>query len=93
MGEYVHIRLEPYITPAYGTHLAYFRQIAPLKGVGDLWIRDASDDIGEQYSYSLWAGPDILVDAPPYGSIDTNPVFGQTNRVWTLVHSRSNVAF
>jgi hypothetical protein len=90
MGEYVHIPLEPYITPYYGTNLAYFRQIAPLKGVGDLWIRDASNDIGEQYSYSLWVSPDILVDAPPYGSADTNPVFGQVNRVWALVHNRSN---
>ncbi len=90
MGEYVHVPLEPYITPSYGTNLAYFRQVAPLKGVGDLWIRDTNNDIGEQYSYSLWASPDILVDAPPYGSVDTNPVFGQVNRVWALVHNRSN---
>jgi len=90
MGEYVHIPLEPYITPYYGTNLAYFRQVAPLKGVGDLWIQDASDDNGEQYSNSLWASPDILVDAPPYGSVDMNPVFGQVNRVCAVVHNRSN---
>jgi hypothetical protein len=90
MAEYVHIPLEPYITPYYGTNLAYFRQVAPLKGVGDLWIRDASDDPGEQYSWSLWASPDILVDAPPYGSVDVNPVFGQMNRVSVVVHNRSN---
>jgi hypothetical protein len=90
MGEYVHIPLEPYITPVYGTNLAYFRQVAPLKGVGDLWVRDASSDSGEQGNSWLWASPDILVDAPPYGSVDVNPAFGQVNRVWALVHNRSN---
>lgn len=92
MGEYVHIPLEPYITPYYGTNLAYFRQVAPLKGLGDLWIRDANNDLGEQYSYSLWSSPDILVDAPPYGSVDLNPAFGEVNRVWAQVHNRSNAA-
>jgi YD repeat-containing protein len=90
MGEYVHIPLHLYITPFYGTNLAYFRQIAPLKGLGDLWIRDAGDDSGEQYSNSLWASPDILVDVPPYGSVDVNPAFGQVNRVSVVVHNRSN---
>jgi hypothetical protein len=87
-GEYIHDPLD--VPSSYGTNLAYFRQVAPLKGVGDLWIRDANDDVGEQYSYSLWASPDILVDAPPYGSVNVNPVFGQVNRVWALVHNRSN---
>lgn len=90
MAEYAHIPLHPYITPVYGTNLAYFRQVAPLKGLGDLWIRDAVNDIGEQYSYSLWASPDILVDAPPYGSVDVNPVFGKVNRVSVIVHNRSD---
>jgi hypothetical protein len=92
MGEYVHIPLEPYITPSYGTNLAYFRQVAPLKGIGDLWIHDASNDTGEQYSSSLWSSPDIVVDAPPYGSVDVNPVFNKKNRVSVIVHNRSNVA-
>jgi hypothetical protein len=90
MAEYIHIPLEPYITPLYGTNLAYFRQVSPLKGIGDLWIRDASNDLGEQYSFSLWASPDIIVDAPPHGSVDANPVFGSVNRVWAMVHNRSN---
>ncbi|MCD4706556.1 MAG: hypothetical protein K8S62_02320, partial [Candidatus Sabulitectum sp.] len=90
-GEYVHIPLEPYITPIYGTNLAYFRQMAPLKGIGDLWIRDSASDNGEQYSDSLWASPDILVDAPPYGSVDVNPVFGAINHVSANVHNRSDV--
>lgn len=93
MGEYVHAPNHPYIytDDAYGTNLAYFRQHAPLKGIiGDLWIRDAADDNGEQYSNSLWASPDILVDAPPYGSVDLNPVFGQVNHVWAVVHNRSD---
>jgi hypothetical protein len=91
MAEYVHDPLDSYITPSYGTDLAYFRQHSPLRGVGDLWLRDAIDDPGEQYSRSLWASPDILVDAPPYGTFDGNPVFGVANRVVTEVHNRSNV--
>lgn len=91
MGEYVHIPLEPYITPSYGTNLAYFRQVAPLKGIGDLWVRDSSDDNGEQYNHTGWSSPDTLVDSPPYGSVDINPVFGQVNRVWVTVHNRGNV--
>ena len=90
MAEYVHIPLHPFITPSYGTNLAFFRQIAPLKGLGDLWIRDSSTDNGEQANHSLWASPDILMDAPPYGSVDANAVFGEVNRVWTFVHNRSN---
>jgi hypothetical protein len=95
MAEYVHAPNHPYIytDDTYGTNLAYFRQHAPLKGIiGDLWIRDAADDSGEQYSNSLWASPDILVDAPPYGSVDVNPVFGQVNHVWAVVHNRSEAA-
>ncbi len=93
MAEYVHIPLHPYITPFYGTNLAYFRQHSPLKGIiGDLWIRDGANDTGEQYSTSLWASPDILVDAPPYGSVDVNPVFGKVNRVWVVVHNRSEAS-
>jgi len=89
-AEYVHVPLHPTITPVYGTNLAYFRQVAPLKGIGDLWIRDASGDNGEQYSNAAWASPDIMVDAPPYGSADVNPAFSQVNRVWAVVHNRSN---
>lgn len=91
MAEYVHPPLDPYITPYYGTNLAYFRQVAPLKGIGDLWIRDANNDTGEQYSHSLWASPDILADAPPYGTVNENPVFGQVNRVSAMVHNRADV--
>lgn len=87
-GEYIHTTLN--VPSIYGTNLAYFRQIKPLSGIGDLWIRDAGNDTGQQYSYSLWESPDILVDAPPYGSVDVNPVFGQVNRVWAVVHNRSN---
>ena len=89
-AEYAHIPLHPTITPIYGTNLAYFRQIAPLKGIGDLWIRDSTSDTGEQFSSSAWSSPDILVDAPPYGAADVNPVFSQVNRVWSMVHNRSN---
>lgn len=91
MGEYIHIPLDPHITPYYGTNLAYFRQIAPLKGIGDLWIRDANDDNGEQYNHSGWSSPDIQVDAPPYGSGSLNPILGQDNHVSVIVHNRSNV--
>lgn len=90
MAEYAHDPLDPYITPTYGTNLAYFRQVAPLKGVGDIWLRDAWDDPGEQYSASLWASPDIVVDAPPYGGTDVNPAFGAVNHVWAVVHNRSD---
>ncbi len=90
MAEYVHIPLEPLITPHYGSNLAYFRQILPLQGIGDLWIRDAGDDNGEQFSYSLWTSPDIFVDAPPYGSANVNAVFGTVNRVRVLVHNRGS---
>lgn len=92
MAEYVHSPTEPYIyqESVYGTNLAYFRQVAPLKGIiGDNWIRDAWDDNGEQYSKSGWTSPDILVDAPPYGAVDVNPVFGQVNRVSAMVNNRS----
>jgi hypothetical protein len=88
MSEYIHDPLD--VPSVYGTNLTYFRQVAPLKGVSDLWIRDADDDNGEQFSNSLWASPDILVDAPPYSSVDVNPVFGQVNRVWVVVHNRSD---
>lgn len=92
MAEYVHAPDHPYIykDSVYGTNLAYFRQVAPLKGVGDLWIEDAADDDGEQYSHSQWVSPDILVDAPPYGSVDVNAVFGKINRVWVAVRNRSD---
>ena len=90
LAEYIHIPLDSRITPYYGTNLAYFRQNFQLTGIGDLWIKDAYNDDGEQYSYSLWASPDILVDAPPYGSVDTNPVFNQVNRVYAQVHNRSD---
>jgi len=95
MGEYVHAPDHPYIytDAVYGRNLAYFRQHAPLKGIiGDLWIRDAANDNGEQYSNSLWASPDILVDAPPYGPTDVNPIFGQVNRVRVVVHNRSEAS-
>jgi hypothetical protein len=90
MAEYVHIPLHPFITPTYGTNLAFFRQVKPLRGLGDLWLRDSAADTGEQCSSALWTSPDILVDAPPLGSVDANPVFNRTNRVWAVVHNRSN---
>jgi hypothetical protein len=92
MGEYVHAPLDAHITPYYGTNLAYFRQVAPLKGIGDLWVRDApgASDNGEQYSSALWTSPDILVDAPPFGSTDVNPIFSVVNRVSAMVHNRSD---
>ena len=48
MAEYIHTPDHPYIftEEVYGTNLAYFRQVAPLKGIGDLWIRDANNDTG-----------------------------------------------
>lgn len=78
------------VNNTYGGYHEYFRQHSPLQGIGDLWIRDAWNDNGEQYSQSLWASPDILVDAPPYGSVNLNPVFNVPNRVWAIVHNRSN---
>jgi hypothetical protein len=91
-AEYTHL---PYDAPAiYGTHLAYFRQILPLRGVADLWVKDSPADDGEQHSQApWWTSPDILVDAPPYdGMPDVSPVLGQLNRVWTRIANRSDVA-
>jgi hypothetical protein len=88
LAEYIHKPLE--VPSIYGINLAYFRQIYPLKGIGDLWIKDSISDTGEQYSAAQWASPDINVDAPPYGGEDVSPVFGQVNRVWTVVRNRSN---
>ncbi|MBI4888974.1 MAG: hypothetical protein HY821_00025 [Acidobacteria bacterium] len=86
LAEYIH---DPLTVPvSYGTNLAYFRQNSPLRGIGDLFVHDASTDTGEQVSPNLWASPDIAVDAPPYGSVDVNPVFGQVNRVWAVVYNR-----
>jgi hypothetical protein len=93
MAEYVHIPLEPYITPYYGTHLDYFRQHDPLKGViGDLFVKGTPSDNGEQYGETGWTSPDIVVDAPPYGIIDTNPGWSVVNHVWAVVHNRSEAA-
>ena len=75
-----------------GTELAYFRQHSPLLGIGDLWIKDSASDDGSQCSQSLWVSPDILVDAPPYGSSNLNPVFGVVNRVWATVRNRGDLA-
>jgi hypothetical protein len=92
-AEYVHDPRHPYIftDAVYGTNLAYFRQTAPLQGLGDLWIRDAASDSGEQRSPNGWESPDIMVDAPPFGSVDVNPVFGVVNRVSAMVHNRGDV--
>ncbi|MFQ5981421.1 MAG: VWA domain-containing protein [Candidatus Heimdallarchaeota archaeon] len=96
-AEYIHPPLNgsPKPVPAiYGRNLAYFRQRAPLLGISDLWIKDSPEDNGEQFSKSpWWSSPDIYVDAPPYDGIrDTNPVFGQSNRVWALVRNRGDQA-
>jgi hypothetical protein len=88
MGEYIHDPLD--VPSIYGTNLAYFRQHSPLTGIGDLFIHDSSFDTGEQGSPYLWASPDILVDAPPYGSADGNPIFGAVNRVSANVYNRSD---
>jgi hypothetical protein len=96
-AEYIHTPLD--VPDSYGTHLAYFRQRAPLKGntdeigkIADLWIKDSPTDDGEQYSGApWWTSPDILVDTPPYDGIpDLNPVFDHTNHVWALVRNRIN---
>lgn len=89
-SEYVHEQDDTYITDAYGTTFEYYRQYEPLKGIGDLWIKDANWDDGNQYSYSLWASPDIHVDAPLYGSRSESPVFGVANHVWATVRNRGD---
>lgn len=84
----------PYDVPGiYGTEHAYFRQHSPLRGISDLFIKDSPIDTGEQYNASpFWTSPDIIVDAPPYGSTDVNPTFGVPNRVWVNVHNRTDEA-
>lgn len=93
-AEYIHPPLggSPPVPSSYGTNLAYFRQVAPLKGIADLWIKDSPADDGEQYSGApFWISPDILVDVPPYDGIpDVNPVFDNTNRVWAVVTNRGD---
>lgn len=92
MAEYCHLPLD--VPVIYGTNLAYFRQKAPLHGVTDLWVEDSPTDDGEQQSgVPFWTSPDILVDLPPYdGSPDPNPAFNHANRVWAVVHNRSDRA-
>lgn len=90
MAEYIHNPLD--VPSIYGTHLAYFRQVAPLRGTGDLWIKDAPQDNGQQCNVYLWTSPYIMVDAPPYGSPDLNPRFSTENHVWTMVENRSDTA-
>ncbi len=91
-AEYIHPPLggSPPVPSIYGTNLAYFRQVAPLRGIADLWIKDSPADAGEQYSgVPYWTSPDILVDVPPYDGVpDINPVFDYTNRVWAVVTNR-----
>lgn len=91
-AEYIHDPLD--VPEIYGTSLAYFRQHAPLRGIPDLWIKDAPGDTGEQSPGApWWTSPDILLDVPPYdGSPDLQPVFGHANRVWTVVRNRSDHA-
>ena len=91
-AEYLHLPAD--VPSIYGTHLAFFRQVLPLRGIADLWIKDSPADGGEQYSpVPWWTSPDILVDAPPYDGIpDTNPLFGKVNRVWTRISNRGDVA-
>lgn len=95
--EFIHLPLD--VPSIYGTNLAYFRQKAPIQGdvtetnkIADLWIKDSPSDDGEQYSHApWWTSPDILVDIPPYDGIpDLNPVFNNSNRVWAMVHNRTN---
>lgn len=87
-AEYVHDPLD--VPSSYGTRLAYFRQLAPLGGIGDLWIRDARDDNGEQYSYSQWASPDILVEWPKYDSADVDKSLETPRRVCVWVFNRGD---
>ncbi len=91
-AEYLH--LPPDVPSIYGTHRAFFRQVLPLRGIADLWIKDSPADNGEQCSQApWWTSPDILVDVPPYdGAPDMNPVFGQANRVWTRISNRGDAA-
>lgn len=91
-AEYLHLPAD--VPSIYGTYRAYFRQILPLRGVADLWIKDSPADDGEQHSPApWWTSPDILVDVPPYdGAPDASPVFGQPNRVWTRIANRSDLA-
>jgi len=96
-GEYIHAPLD--VPSIYGTNLAYFRQKAPLRGdaaetnkIAELWIKDSPTDNGEQgVRAPWWTSPDILVDAFPFdGAPDVNPVFDHPNRVWAVVHNRTN---
>jgi hypothetical protein len=91
-AEYLHLPAD--VPSIYGTHMAFFRQVLPLRGIGDLWIKDSPADSGEQYSPApWWTSPDILIDAPPYDGLpDANPRFGQANRVWTRISNRGDVA-
>ncbi|MFX0107268.1 MAG: hypothetical protein ACFE7R_03215, partial [Candidatus Hodarchaeota archaeon] len=94
-AEYIHPPLggspEP-VPSSYGTDLAYFRQVAPLQGIADLWIKDAPEDNAEQHpEVPWWSSPDIFIDKPPYdGVADTSPTFNQLNRVWARVRNRAN---
>jgi len=90
-AEYLHLPLD--VPSIYGTHLAFFRQILPLRGIADLWIKDSPADTGEQCSAApWWTSPDILVDVPPYDGVpDANPVFSHVNRVWTRISNRGDL--
>lgn len=49
------------------THKVYYRQLAPLQGIADVWIRSHELDNGEQYSVDVyWESPDILVSVGPF---------------------------
>jgi len=91
-AEYLHLPAD--VPPIYGTNRAYFRQMLPLRGVADLWIKDSPGDDGGQHSPApWWTSPDILLDAPPHDGVpDASPAFGQPNRVWTRIANRCNVA-
>lgn len=89
-AEYIHDPLD--VPKSYGTNLAYFRQVAPLRGVADLWIKDSSGDNGNQFADTpWWTSPDIKVDVPPYDGIpDVNPAFNLKNRIWTVLRNRGD---
>jgi len=96
-AEYIHEVDD--VPESYGTELAYFRQTDPIRGdageinrIADLWIKDSPADNAEQGARApWWTSPDILVDAYPCdGTPDVHPISDHPNRVWAVVHNRTN---
>ena len=79
-GEYIHDPIPPDLPVSYGTNIDYFRQIAPLVHISDLWIRSSPRDRGEQYNSPFWLSPDIIPE-PAEGGI----------RLQTVVHNRRDM--